>query len=161
MGFTAAGISPSTVTTDKQCPLGFELTVPNGDKGMLTYIYVHNDSGSTIETAMVVQRQDSGDSTAQITTYKVAKSDANALTVQVVGVTHVEIANGSYGFVIKKGIATVTGQAAVTHNCPLKGGSAVGTVIHDDADNADQCFGQTLGGSASATTFEADINCMG
>ena len=57
MGFTAAGISPSTVTTTQQAPLGFELSVPNGDKGMLTYIYVHNDSGSLIETAMVVQRE--------------------------------------------------------------------------------------------------------
>ena len=53
-GFTAAGISPSTVTTTQQAPLGVELSVPNGDKGLLPYIYVHNDSGSLIETAMVV-----------------------------------------------------------------------------------------------------------
>ena len=32
MGFTAAGITTDTVTTDQQMPLGFELTVPDGDK---------------------------------------------------------------------------------------------------------------------------------
>ena len=161
MSGTAFGGDVTRVTTTQELPLGFEVTVPNGDKGLLTYIYVKNSSGSLIETAMIVQRKDSGDSTAQIYNYEVAKSDANAITVQVVGVTHVAIADASFGFVIKKGIATVTGQAAVTHNCPLKGGSAVGTVIHDDADSADQCFGQTLGGSASATTFDAYINCRG
>jgi hypothetical protein len=40
MGFTAAGISPTTVTTTQQCPLGFELTVPDGDKGFQTWVYV-------------------------------------------------------------------------------------------------------------------------
>tara|TARA_R110002020_G_scaffold20094_12_gene68858 strand:+ start:96 stop:578 length:483 start_codon:yes stop_codon:yes gene_type:complete len=160
MGFTAAGTSPTQTSTTQLAPLGFEMTIQNGDKGLLTYIYVHNP-GALVETAMVVQRIDSGDSTDQIYTYKVAKSDANAITVQVVGVTHMALPAASYGFVVKKGIVTVTGQAAVVHNQPLKGGSAVGTVIHDDADSADQTFGQTLGGAASATTFDAYVNCMG
>ena len=46
MGFTAAGISTSTVTTTQQAPLGFVLTVPNqttaGDSGygMQEWVYV-------------------------------------------------------------------------------------------------------------------------
>ena len=49
MGFTAAGISPSTVTTTQQAPLGFELTVPDGDNGLQEWVYVFNDEASTLK----------------------------------------------------------------------------------------------------------------
>ena len=40
MGFTAAGITHTTITTTQQAPLGFKLTVPDGDNGVAIYTYV-------------------------------------------------------------------------------------------------------------------------
>ena len=48
MGFTAAGISVTTVTTTQQAPLGFVLTAPcaTTDAGMCEWVYVFNDEAS-------------------------------------------------------------------------------------------------------------------
>ena len=161
MGFTAAGISPTTNTTTQQAPLGFELTVPNGDKGNITYIYVKNSSGGTIAANDMVQRKDSGDSTAVITNYEVAEAAASQQSIAIVGCAIAQILDGSYAFVIKKGIATVNGAAAVVHNRPLIMSGTAGQVAGDDDDSDLMSFGQSLGGRADAGTFEAYINCMG
>ena len=159
MSGTAFGGDVTRVTTTQELPLGFEVTVPNGDKGLLTYIYV-KASGAVAQYDMV-ERKDSGDSTAIITDYEVSEAAASQHSIAIVGCAQVAIADGSFGFVIRKGIATVNGAAAVVHNRPLVMSSTAGLVAGDDDDNDLMSFGQSLGGRADAGTFTAYINCMG
>ncbi len=99
MGFTAAGISTSTVTTDAQAPLGFELTVPDGDKGAQVWVYVFNDEASTAFAAGDVIVRD-----ASTQTYDgILNTDVTA-AVRVLGIAQHAIAAGSYGFILRKGI---------------------------------------------------------
>ena len=100
MGFTATGISTTTVTTDKQAPLGFELTVPAGDNGNQVWIYVFNDSGSWV-TGSVIMRD------AATTTYDGVLATASAPASRVIGVAQHTIADGSYGFILKRGLGEV------------------------------------------------------
>lgn len=97
MGFTAAGISTSTVTTDQQAPLGFQLTVPNGDFGHATYVYVKT-AGAITAGAICSQ-------SGTATPFLVDETGAAVASNEVYGVAQVDIASGSYGFVIAKGYA--------------------------------------------------------
>tara|TARA_R100000664_G_C2731249_1_gene121754 strand:- start:288 stop:782 length:495 start_codon:yes stop_codon:yes gene_type:complete len=97
MGFTAAGISPSTVTTTQQCPLGFELTVPNGDKGFQTWVYVKS-------AAADINHGDVCMINANATPYEV-KETTGQIGMKCVGVAQHLIANGSYGFILRRGRA--------------------------------------------------------
>ena len=102
MGFTAAGISTSTVTTDAQAPLGFELTVPDGDKGAQVWVYVFNDEASTAFAAGDVIVRD-----ASTQTYDgILNTDVTA-AVRVLGIAQHAIAAGSYGFILRKGSKTL------------------------------------------------------
>ena len=159
MSGTAFGGSVTRVTTTQELPLGFQVTVPNGDKGLLTYIYV-KASGAVAQYDMV-QRKDSGNESPQ-TDYVVEEAAASQQSIAIVGCAQVAIADGSYGFVLRKGIATVYGAAAVDHNLPLIMSGTAGQVAHDDDDSDLLSFGQTLGGrDSTAGTFTAYINCMG
>jgi hypothetical protein len=102
MGFTAAGISPTTVTTTQQAPLGFELTVPDGDNGLQTWIYVFNDEASSaFEQGNVITR-DGG-----TVTYDGILAAASSPASRVIGVAQHTIAAGSYGFILRRGIGEV------------------------------------------------------
>lgn len=150
---TAAGISSTTVTTDQQAPLGFELVVPTANGGEEVFIYVENDSGSALVVGELQTRK------AGTATYQVAQAGAiNAATI--VGVAHVEIANGSFGFLLRKGHTTVKCGAAVTADSGLKP-AASGLVTHAAA--TDSACGNTLAGKAGAGagTLTAFVNCQG
>ena len=97
MGFTAAGITKETVSTDQLAPLGFQLTVPNGDFGHATYVYVKT---AALITAGAICVQ-----SGTATPYLVDESGAAAFSTDIYGVAQVDIASGSYGFVIAKGYA--------------------------------------------------------
>jgi len=152
MGFTAAGISPSTVTTDQQCPLGFELTVPDGDNGLQTWIYVYNDSGSEVPVAKMATRK------AGTATYNVAAAGA-INPAQAVGLSVYAIPDGSYGFLLRKGIGTATSTATVNANVGLVL-AASGDVTHAAAVTDSAC-GNTLAGRASGGTLTVFVNCQG
>ena len=152
MGFTAAGISPSTVTTTQQAPLGFELTVPDGDNGLQTWIYVYNDSGADLPVAKVATRK------AGTATYNVAAAGA-INPAQAVGLSVYAIPDGSYGFVLRKGIGTATSAGTVTANKGLIL-VASGNVTHEAAATGSAC-GNTLAGRSGAGTLTVFVNRQG
>jgi hypothetical protein len=164
MGFTAAGISPTTVSSTQLAPLGFRLTVPNGDNGFQVYTYIK--SAVNVLQGYAVQR--SGTSTdggygacalaaddMPLRAVGVAQQ-ANALDPATTGTDYAIPAN-YYGFVLTEGVGTVyTATAAAAYDT---------LVIHttdgqlDDAaatatNPAVGCVGGTaIGGTATGLAF--------
>ncbi len=154
-GFTGIGIDKDTVTTTKQAPLGFILTVPDGDNGNKEYMYVYNDSGSTLAIKEMVMRK------TQSQTYAAAKAAANCVSARVLGVPETAIPNGSYGFVVRRGITTVSAGTAIAVDVPLKVHSSAGTVTVAVAATLGGDIGQSLAivsGAGDAVVF---LNCKG
>ena len=152
MGFTAAGISTSTVTTTQQAPLGFILTVPDGNNGTQEWIYVYNDSGAEAAVAKVQTRK------AATANYHVAEAGA-INPCQAVGVVVTAIPTGSYGFILRKGIGTVDAAGSVTADKGLIL-VAAGEVTHE-AGITGMAFGNSLAGRTGAGTFSAFVDCRG
>ena len=101
-GFTGAGILPTTVTTavqGPQAPLGFELTVPDGNNGAQVWVYVYNDENSSDFAAGDVIVRD-----ASTQTYDGVLNTDTTAAVRVLGIAQHAIAAGSYGFILRKGI---------------------------------------------------------
>ena len=92
-GFTAAGINTTTVTTTQQAPLGFELTVPDGDKGLQTWIYVQNKDSAELAVGTVCGRVGSS------LTYQVLRCPTSETTSRVIGCVQTAIPAESYGFI--------------------------------------------------------------
>ena len=99
-GFTAAGISPTTVTTAQQAPLGFILTVPDGDNGLQEWIYVNAEDALAV--GIVAMRKDAP------ATYLVKVAATSAPASRVVGVAQHAIGAGEFGFILRRGIGNVT-----------------------------------------------------
>ena len=97
MGFTAAGINTSLVTTTQQAPLGFELTVAKGDKGNQVWVYVKSAAADIAfgDVCMI---------NGNTTPFEV-KETTGQVGQQCVGVAQHAIPNGSYGFILKSGYA--------------------------------------------------------
>ena len=161
MGFTAAGISPTTNTTTQQAPLGFVLTVPDGDNGAQEWVYIFNDDTVALRGA------DTGTpkfDVAQLDTdyalfHCIRGATASAVAGRVIGVAQHEIAAGSYGFVLRKGKGKVTTTAgAVVAGTALKISSA-GDVL-DFGSDAASIMGMALAANSSAVAnIDAYINC--
>jgi len=168
MGFTAAGISTSTVTTDQQAPLGFVLTAPcsTSGGGMCEWVYVFNDDAASFTEGTAVYRDPSATTHdwygGLLTTAVVSRP-------YVIGIAQHTIAAGSYGFVLKKGVGSVlAGSAGLAADLEFtSGGSANGTVLAVVA-NADATTdthnstlghaGTIIGAGAIGTAF---ISCAG
>mgnify|MGYP003125049971 CR=1 FL=1 len=105
-GFTAAGITKDTVTNTQQAPLGFRLTVPDGDNGLSTYVYVKS-AGAVLKGSIVSQ---SGANPYTVVPTGTAKLEA----VKVYGVAQKAIPTGFYGFVIARGYAPVILSTSAT-----------------------------------------------
>ena len=161
MGFTAAGISTDHVSTTQGAPLGFVLTVPDGDNGNQEWVYIYNDDTVALRGA------DTG-----TPKYDVAQLDddyalfhcvrgktASAVAGRVIGVAQHEIASGSYGFVLRKGKGKVTTTAgAVVAGTTLKISSS-GDVL-DFGTDAASIMGMALAANRSAVAnIDAYINC--
>jgi len=170
MGFTAAGISPTTVTTaaeGAQAPLGFRLTVPQGDNGMAEYVYIK--SAGDIKVGNICGQSGVVPYTATLAT---ATLEAN----KVYGVAQVDIPSGSFGFVLARGfcpkIATFSTSVPAAGDQILSGqvSSADGFALANDLGNEAKVAGD-LGhlltvGAADTTvgTFNygtAMIDCRG
>jgi hypothetical protein len=150
---TAAGVSTTTVTTDQQAPLGFELVVPTANQGEQVWIYVQNASGAQLDVAKMQTRA------AGSATYSVAEAGA-INPAQAVGVVVTAIPNGSFGFLLRKGIATVDAAGAVTANSGLIL-VAAGEVVHAAAITGQACGNTLAGKGGGAGTFTAFVNCKG
>jgi hypothetical protein len=148
---TVAGVHQTTVSTSQLAPLGFELEVPTADSGMNVFIYVQNDSGAPLAVGKVQTRK------AGSSTYQVAQAGA-INPILAVGVAHVAIPNGSFGFIQRRGHVTVTSAGAVAANGGLT--LAASGNVATGAATLSAC-GNTLGGVGGAGTFTAFINCQG
>ena len=170
MGFTGAGISPTTVTNEsgaglddasQLAPLGFQLTTPNGDKGFQTWVYVK--AGGAITEGLICQLIDSA------TTYEVIAAptsvSVNDTAVRVVGVAQHAIGDNGFGFILAKGFGNVrAGSAGISVDTGVtSGGSAVGRGLDFAAGTTTagciiaHCT-VVAGANAQATCF---INCPG
>jgi hypothetical protein len=155
---TGIGISLTQVTTTKQAPLGQTVLQPAGsdNTGEKVWLYVWNNSGSPIAPNMLVAR-DTGSTNAQI-----RLCPAGASPARVMGVTGASaIPDGSYGWILRKGIHTVTADATVAASVgAFPDTSTAGNVMGAAADT-DQVVGATIAGRTGAGTFSAYINCIG
>jgi len=163
MGFTAAGINTSLVTTTvegAQAPLGFELTVPDGDNGAQVWVYVFNDDTSGFVAGDVVVRD------ASTSTYDGILNTDTTAAVRVLGIAQHEIAAGSYGFILRKGIGVA--RAADTgddqDDDPLvaaASGDATSSGVDVMAAGEEHCviaLGLANAGSSAGATFTVYVN---
>ena len=144
-GFTAVGISVTTVSTaaqGAQAPLGFVLTVPNGNLGNQEWVYV--EAAETLTKGFVASRDPAAATTSP---YKVFIGDAASTQVMTVGVAQHTITAASFGFVLKSGVGTVLADGNViagTGIQPVAGGEVgpfagthedhvIGMAMADDA----------------------------
>tara|TARA_R100000654_G_scaffold27339_3_gene51386 strand:- start:14662 stop:15168 length:507 start_codon:yes stop_codon:yes gene_type:complete len=128
MGFTASGISATTVTTDQQAPLGFVLTVPDGDQGNQSWVYVK--AGEALSEGRICMFKDA------TSNYEVMLTTESGVSIKetrarCVGVAQHAIASGSYGFVLARGFGTIlagTGAALTTNVGITPGGADVSSI---------------------------------
>ena len=160
---TAAGISATTVTTDQQAPLGFELIVPNGDSGESVYIYIKAEDA--IEVGELCMKKDG---TATYENVKVAA--ANTPVVRLVGIAQTAIAAASYGFVLRKGTGSVQAsdagadQANEALVCAMHGAVAAAHKYNSATAAQHQAifgFGHTNAAASAGSLFTATIDCRG
>ena len=174
MTTTASGISTTTVTTDQQAPLGFQLFIPTAsagstrdNEGPQTWTYVHNDAAAATPWAIghVVIRDPSA-TTNDWYGLELAPATTHTPSVMVAGVVQHVIASGSYGFVLSKGVGLVlSGSAGVAVDSPFTtGGSAAGTVLvmADDTALANvSVIGHTATLIGAGVTGTVYLNCLG
>jgi hypothetical protein len=157
MGFTGAGIATDTVSTTQLAPLGFELTVPDGDNGFQVWIYVFNDDAASLVEGTICARD------AATTTYDAIIAPVDAPTIRVMGVAQHTIVAGSYGFILRKGLGEVLADTGgIAANLPMVvGGAVVGRADTTGVAATTYAFGfatETVAATALATCF---INCPG
>ena len=159
MSGTAFGGDVTRVTTTQELPLGFEVTVPNGDFGTQTWVYVLTDEALAIGEIAVVN-------TDYGSPYHAIQSNGGEEAVTVLGVAQQAIASGRYAFLLKRGRAPyIRGDGSVAAGeaiIPIAAGVAdtfadgeeervIGYALADDAADA------TLTGSV--VVFAGMINC--
>jgi|TARA_R100001440_G_scaffold8588_1_gene16339 hypothetical protein len=159
MGFTASGISATTVTTDQQAPLGFVLTVPDGDNGIQEWTYVK--AGAELLQGTVAMRKG-----ATATREVVVATTATAIVpnVAIVGVAQHTIASGSYGFILSTGIGEVLADDGGNDqlNDPLVVGGTTGRADVMAAGEEHCVFAfSTENATGVGTLMTCWINCAG
>lgn len=165
MAMTAMGITVTTVSTDQQAPLGFIHLEPASaqaglaaadtaqNSGDRTWIYIKNTSGSAFAAGEVCRRADGAEANAtlQATTDHPAK---------VIGVAQHAIANGSYGFVLRKGHGKAVYSAACTVAKGLVTSGALASVTGSGAVT-DAVIGHCTIAVGGAGLGDAYLNCCG
>ena len=165
MSGTAFGGSGTRVTTTQELPLGFQVTVPNGDLGMQKWVYVFNDEASTAFAVGQIIYRDPSAATQDFYGGLIAPVDVHQPKVMVLGFAQHAIAAGSYGFILLKGVGTIlAGTAALTLDTPFPSGGAdnAGRAI-DYADGTNNenvaVIGHTATAIAGDATGTAYIDC--
>jgi hypothetical protein len=167
MGFTAAGISTSTVTTTQQAPLGFVLTAPSAttDGGMCEWVYVFNDEASDDFAAGQIIYRDPSATTQDWYGGLIAPVTDHQPKVLVLGVAQHAIPNGSYGFILQKGVGTIlSGGGGLSADTAFTSGGATtdGSAL-DYADGTSNenvaVIGHTATAIGASTTGTAYIHC--
>ena len=153
MSGTAFGGSVTRVTTTQELPLGFQVTVPNGDSGLQTWVYVFNDSGAWEEGHVITM--DVSEASGAHNRFHGCLAPAceeGTPAILVLGVAQHTIADGSYGFILKRGVGEVLAGAG---GIPEQTDAGVGSICVDDANDAS---GEAMGSVGLAATGEK-YNC--
>lgn len=141
---TAAGITSTTVTTDQQAPLGFELVVPTPNAGDQVWIYVQCVVAQLNVGNAAMRPNGAPTYVAQPTTAATAFQPA-----RVIGVAQHTIAVNSYGFILKRGLGTVqAGNGAVVG--ADRGLTTAGTAVAGT-------FADAVANASAITDTEAQI----
>ena len=130
-GFTGIGIDKDTVTTTQQAPLGFRLTVSDGNNGNQVYTYVK--AAATIGAGLSCMRGNVASKAGYGAVVVAVSGQANH---RYVGAAQKEIPSGSYGFVLTQGVGDVVVQTAAAAGEALVMHSALGRL-----DNATSAVG--------------------
>lgn len=160
---TAAGIGVTTVTTDQQAPLGFRLTVPQGDNGSAEYVYVKT-AGPLAPGEIAMQ--------SGVVPYLCIISTATIEANKTYGIAQVTIASGSYGFVLARGYCPIvstnstSAPAAGAQIAADSAGLATDNALGNEAAVAANLGHQLTVGAADAsigagTYGTAMIDCRG
>ena len=164
MGFTATGITTTTVTTTQQAPLGFQLTVPTANGGNDVYIYVQADTGHALEVGELCMRETGA------TTYIAHVAIANTKNTRLIGVAQTAIPAESYGFVLRSGVGSVQASDGGADQqdealvVAMNGAVASGHLSVDGTAAQDGChfgFGITDAAASATSLFTARIDCRG
>ena len=165
MGFTAAGISPTTVTTTQLAPLGFQLTVPDGDNGFQVWTYVNNDSATAFIAGDICQRDPSEHTARLMYGVEQTATGTAVYAMSIVGIAQHAIPASSYGFILSrgKGLARTGTQDMTADTLFSSGGSTAGScLIYADGTIGAIEVGMSLEAKAGdPATFNAYINCLG
>ena len=152
-GFTAAGISKTTVTTTQQCPLGFVLTVPNGDYGLQEWVYIFNDDAAALEVGDCVMVD------TDYVLYHAIKTGGPHDSLKIIGCAQHAIAASSYGFVLKKGKGLARGDGSVVQGESIVSHSTA-FVDTMDAGEENMVIGLALADDGGAgDTFSVLLSC--
>ena len=153
MGFTATGISTTTVTTDQQAPLGFELTVPTANDGFQTWVYVYNDDAEWSQGHVITMAvsETSGAHNRYHGILAIPMEEGTP-TFLVLGVAQHTVGAAKYGFILKRGIGEVKAGAG---DIPERDVAGVGTICVDDAADAS---GEAMG-NAGLVNGDIKYNC--
>jgi hypothetical protein len=153
---TAAGISATTVTTDQQAPLGFELVVPTANQGEQVWVYIFNDEAALQLTQGMLIMRDLGTAT-----YDGIRSTGAVSPQRILGVAQHNIAAQSYGFILRKGIGQVLCDGNVTADTAVTPDANAGQCT-DVADATRAAIGVALATDAGAASLvAAHLNCTG
>ena len=152
MGFTAAGISTSTVTTaaqGAQAPLGFKLTVPNGNLGNQEWTYI--EAGSAFRIGMCACHANGA-----VPYTGTIVDAASQQPAKVYGIAQHAIASGSFGFVLSRGSGYFRSDG---------GAVSVNVIIQTSATGIEGCVvetaladGTSLGFVTTASATNATID---
>jgi hypothetical protein len=113
----ADDISSSITYSTEVYPLGTERLMLGSQStvGDQVWIFIKNGAGSALAQGDVVSRKDS-----TISLGTVVKAPLDASSASVVGVAQFAIADGAYGWVLKRGIGRVkSGADAIVANSPI------------------------------------------
>ena len=172
MATTALGLAPTTVTTDAQAPLGFQIMVPQAqddavktqDQGDQLWTYVFNDEGSAAFAEGDIVLRDASATTQTMYGGIQSPTGTAAHAFSAIGVAQHAIAAGSYGFILTKGRGVCrTGSATVAQdNVLTSGGSTVGSAkAFANGTIGVIEMGWALEAGSATSTFDAYINCLG
>jgi hypothetical protein len=163
----ASGIAITDVSTTAQAPLGSLAYEPatsvgsNADMGEQVWIYVYNDPTTTAQAWVAgdVILRDTAVANVITSTYDGTRSETQGAPAHLVlGVAQHAIASGSYGYILRKGIAAMTGDGSVADGDPIV--SHTGGLVDTMAAGEEHCvFGVALADDAPAVTCL--VNCIG
>lgn len=139
---------PHAAATDVQVILPAET-------GEQVWIYVLNDSGSTIERGQAVS------ATASTAPYKVSAAPVSSDPAVVVGVAQHDIGDDQYGWILRKGTGEVLADGSVTAGTALVISAGTAGSVTDTGGVTQASIGWSTEADAGATLVTARIDCRG